>query len=125
MQELYCGGWLAPNIYYLGNCGCINWNGLRIVGISGIYSSEDYNKGFFESPPYSESTKRSIYHIKEWEIECVKKISNPIDIMITHDWPSGIAYHGDLKELYRYKKYLKYKLLLNFIFIFLLFIKYN
>lgn len=109
MQELYLGGWVAPNIYYLGNCGCINWKGLRIVGISGIYSSNDYNKGYFEYPPYTESTKRSIYHIKEWMIECVKKLNNPIDIMITHDWPSGIAHNGDLNELYRYKKYLKYK----------------
>lgn len=35
LQELSLGGWVAPNIYYLGNAGCVNVNGLRIGGISG------------------------------------------------------------------------------------------
>lgn len=45
MWELYHGGWLAPNIYYLGAAGCVRVNGLRILGASGIYKSHDYNKG--------------------------------------------------------------------------------
>lgn len=107
LQELYCGGWIAPKIYYLGYCGCIKWCGLRICGLSGIYNKDDYFKGIFEYPPYNESTKRSIYHIREWEIECINKIKNNIDIMLTHDWPCGIANYGDLNDLYKYKKYLK------------------
>lgn len=35
LQELPFGGWVAPNIYYLGYAGCVNFNGLRIGGISG------------------------------------------------------------------------------------------
>lgn len=35
LQELPFGGWVAPNIYYLGYAGCVNVNGLRIGGISG------------------------------------------------------------------------------------------
>lgn len=35
MQELPFGGWVAPNIYYLGNAGCVNYNGVRIAGSSG------------------------------------------------------------------------------------------
>lgn len=45
MWELYHGGWLAPSIYYLGNAGCVQVDGLRVVGMSGIYKSNDYNKG--------------------------------------------------------------------------------
>ena len=45
MWELYHGGWLAPNIYYLGNSGCVQVDGLRVVGMSGIYKSNDYHKG--------------------------------------------------------------------------------
>lgn len=45
MWELYYGGWLAPNIYYLGNTGCVQVDGLRVMGMSGIYKSGDYNKG--------------------------------------------------------------------------------
>jgi lariat debranching enzyme len=39
------GGWVAPNIYYLGNAGVVNFGGLRIGGISGIYNYFDYKLG--------------------------------------------------------------------------------
>lgn len=39
------GGWLAPNIYYLGSAGCVEVGGLRIGGISGIYKNYDYPLG--------------------------------------------------------------------------------
>jgi lariat debranching enzyme len=32
LQELFHGGFVCPNIYYLGNCGVINFGGLRIAG---------------------------------------------------------------------------------------------
>jgi lariat debranching enzyme len=31
-QELFYGGWAAPNIFYLGNAGVVNFRGLRIAG---------------------------------------------------------------------------------------------
>jgi hypothetical protein len=41
----YHGGWLAPNIYFLGHAGCIQVNGIRIAGASGIFKSNDFNLG--------------------------------------------------------------------------------
>lgn len=35
MQELPYGGWVAPNIYYMGYAGCVRVNGVRIAGLSG------------------------------------------------------------------------------------------
>lgn len=35
MQELPYGGWVAPNIYYMGYAGCVQVNGVRIAGLSG------------------------------------------------------------------------------------------
>ena len=35
MQELYYGGFVAPNIYYMGAAGVVQFGGLRIGGISG------------------------------------------------------------------------------------------
>jgi len=43
----YHGGWLAPNIYYLGHAGSVIVNGIRISGASGIYKSHDFHKGRF------------------------------------------------------------------------------
>ncbi|KAG8700416.1 hypothetical protein FRC09_005962 [Ceratobasidium sp. 395] len=42
MWELYHGGWLAPNVYYLGGSGCVNFGGLRVAGASGIYKGYNY-----------------------------------------------------------------------------------
>lgn len=45
----YHGGFLAPDIYYLGAAGSIIVNGIRIAGASGIYKSFDYTQGGWPS----------------------------------------------------------------------------
>jgi lariat debranching enzyme len=37
LWELYHGGWVCPNIYYLGCCGVVNFAGLRIGGLKPIH----------------------------------------------------------------------------------------
>jgi len=41
----YHGGWLAPNIYFLGYTGCVQVNGIRIAGASGIFKGHDFERG--------------------------------------------------------------------------------
>lgn len=107
LWELPYGGWVAPNIYYLGYCGVINYGGVRIGGLSGIYKGHDYNKGHFEKPPYNESTVRSAYHIRSFDVFMLKLISQPIDIFMSHDWPVGVYRHGNLEALYKFKEFLR------------------
>ncbi len=45
MWELYHGGWLAENIYYMGAAGSVMVDGFRIAGASGIYKDHDHRKG--------------------------------------------------------------------------------
>ena len=114
LQELYYGGWVAPNIYYLGAAGVVQYRGIRIAGVSGIYKQWDYRKGRHEFPPYDNSTLRSVYHVRNVEVARLKCLSNnrkddePItDIMISHDWPRGVEQHGNLGALLRKKKHFK------------------
>jgi lariat debranching enzyme len=75
LQELPYGGWVAPNIYYLGYAGVVKFKGVRIGGMSGIYKGHDYLKGHFEAPPYSEDTKRSVYHVRNLEVFRLKQVN--------------------------------------------------
>ncbi|KAI0255194.1 lariat debranching enzyme, C-terminal domain-containing protein [Lactifluus subvellereus] len=106
LWELYHGGWLAPNIYFLGYAGCVQVNGVRIAGASGIFKQHDYHRGHFERQPYDNSTKRSIYHIREYNVRRLSLLSSP-DVFLSHDWPSGIEQHGNLTGLLRRKPFLR------------------
>ena len=44
LWELYYGGWVAPNIYYLGHAGVVKFGGIRIGGMSGIYNGGHYKQ---------------------------------------------------------------------------------
>lgn len=107
LQELCYGGWVAPNIYYLGYAAVINIAGIRIAGLSGIYKGHDYMKGHYEKPPYSEEAKRSVYHVRNLEVFRLKQLKEPLDIMISHDWPRGVYNHGNLKQLIQSKPFFR------------------
>ncbi|KAH8822926.1 Metallo-dependent phosphatase-like protein [Flagelloscypha sp. PMI_526] len=107
MWELYHGGWLAPNIYFLGHSGVVNVNGLRIAAASGIFKGNHFAMGHFERMPYDKSAIRSIYHIREYSVRKLSLISPRPDIFLSHDWPSGIEQHGNLAELLRRKPFFK------------------
>jgi lariat debranching enzyme len=104
--ELPYGGWVAPNIYYMGYANVVNFNGLRIAGLSGIYKYHDYHSGHFELPPFDEKSVRSIYHIRSLDVYRIKQLQQgQIDIVISHDWPRGIVWYGDTQRLLQRKQY--------------------
>ncbi|XP_062971013.1 lariat debranching enzyme isoform X1 [Cynocephalus volans] len=107
LQELPYGGWVAPNIYYLGLAGVVKYRGVRIGGISGIFKSHDYRKGHFECPPYNSSTIRSIYHVRNIEVYKLKQLKQPIDIFLSHDWPRSIYHYGNKKQLLKNKSFFR------------------
>ncbi|KAF8438115.1 DBR1-domain-containing protein [Boletus edulis BED1] len=104
--ELYHGGWLAPNIYFLGHAGCIRANGVRIAGASGIFKNHDFHQGHHECMPYDHGSIRSIYHVREYNIRRLSLLSKP-DIFLSHDWPRSIEQYGDTQGLLRKKPFFR------------------
>ena len=104
--ELFHGGWVAPNIFFLGYAGVVNYGGIRIGGLSGIFKQRDFQKGHYEVPPYNNDTSRSAYHVREYEVFKLLQMTRPLDIFLSHDWPRGIYHHGNKTQLLRQKKFL-------------------
>ncbi|XP_033325389.1 uncharacterized protein LOC117219932 isoform X2 [Megalopta genalis] len=107
LQELPYGGWVAPNIYYLGYAGVVSIGGIRIAGLSGIYKGQHLMQGHYEKPPYNDNTIRSVYHIRNLEIYRLKQLSGNIDIFLSHDWPAGITKYGDENILLKGKPFFR------------------
>ncbi|RLU19937.1 hypothetical protein DMN91_008496 [Ooceraea biroi] len=107
LQELPYGGWVAPNIYYLGYAGVVQVAGVRIAGLSGIYKSQHWMQGHYEKPPYNDSTIRSAYHVRNLEVFRLKQLSGKIDIFLSHDWPAGVTKYGDEDALLKQKPFFK------------------
>ncbi|KAF8606029.1 DBR1-domain-containing protein [Ceratobasidium sp. AG-I] len=106
MWELYHGGWLAPNMYYLGGSGCVKFGGLRIAGASGIYKSHDYRLGHHERLPYEKSNIRSAYHTRLYDVVKLRQLSSP-DVFMSHDWPVEITKYGNLESLLKRKPFFR------------------
>lgn len=101
--ELYHGGWLAHNIYYLGAAGVIRYGPWRIAGLSGIYDTRDYHKPHHERLPYDRTTMKSIYHVREYDVQKLLSVTGHVDIALSHDWPAWVELFGDYDGLYKSK----------------------
>ena len=107
LYELYYGGWVAPQIYYMGAASVIRCGPLRIAGISGIWKGYNYRKAHFERLPYSQDDIRSIYHVRELDVRKLLQIRTQVDVGLSHDWPNGIEWKGRWKQLFQFKKHLE------------------
>jgi lariat debranching enzyme len=103
LWELYYGGWVAPNIYYMGAANVLRLGPLRIAGLSGIWKGYNYNKPHHERLPYNSDDVKSIYHVRELDVRKLLQIQTQIDIGISHDWPRGIEWLGNHKALFAVK----------------------
>jgi hypothetical protein len=103
--ELYYGGWVAPNIYYLGAANILRLGNLRIAGLSGIWKGYDYRKPHFERLPYNEEDITSIFHVRELDVRKLMSVRTQVDIGLSHDWPRGIEWHGDYDWLLQVKNH--------------------
>ena len=111
LDENFYGGWVAYNIFYLGRAGVVNFRGLRIAGLSGIYNKFDYCRGHFEMDLLKNI--KSIFHVREYEIAKLAQLKSKIDILMTHDWPSGCVNRKDFNKITKVKYHWKEELKTN------------
>ena len=102
--ELFYGGWVAPNIYYMGAANVLRCGPVRIAGLSGIWKGYNYHKPHHERLPYNDSDLRSAYHVREMEVRKLLQIRTQVDVCISHDWPRAIEWTGNWKRLFARKK---------------------
>ncbi|VDN51474.1 unnamed protein product [Dracunculus medinensis] len=113
LQELPNGGWVAPKIYYMGHASVLNFAGLRIAGLSGIYNKYHFDLGHYECPPFDNyGDLISIYHVRSVDLFRLKQLRDPdgfcgkqLDMFVSHDWPAGIVDYGDKEKLLTLKPY--------------------
>lgn len=103
LWELYYGGWVAPNIYYLGAANVVRVGPLRIAGLSGIWKGYNYNKPHHERLPYNQDDLKSIYHVRALDVRKLLQIKTQVDVGISHDWPRGVEWMGNWKALFAQK----------------------
>ena len=108
LEQNYYGGWVAPNIYYLGRSGLINVKGIRIGGISGIFNKFDYFRGNFEKDEDDiKGDKKSIFHLREFDVVKMSHVKNKIDIFMTHDWPTNLVSDEDKADVFKKRPHFK------------------
>ncbi|KAF2637052.1 DBR1-domain-containing protein [Massarina eburnea CBS 473.64] len=107
LWELYYGGWVAPNIYYMGAANVVRLGPLRIAGLSGIWKGYSFKKPHHERLPYNGDDVRSIYHVRELDTRKLLQVRSQVDVGLSHDWPRGVEWKGNHQQLFRFKPYFK------------------
>lgn len=106
LMQLPFGGWVGRNIYYMGYSGSIYYRGLRIVGLSGIYMEHSFHKKRLSWDELENNQMwgiRGLYHVRDTDVAPLKTLTGDIDCVLSHDWPSKIVYHGNMKRLLKLK----------------------
>ena len=111
-SELPFGGWAARRVWFMGSAGVVNFGGIRIGGVSGIYKSPDFNSGYFEKAPYAGSGQvHSSGHQRAFDFWRLGALAGsppgPLDIFLSHDWPEGVYRYGDTEALLRNKPFFR------------------
>ena len=96
-EDLLCqmpyGGFIADNLYYAGRSSILDYKGLRISTLSGIFNESIFNQLLFEKFPIRNGDIKTNHYIRSfslYQLLCYGYIPKApkINVMMTHDWPN-------------------------------------
>lgn len=91
-------GELAENIHYLGRAGRIELFGLQVIGLSGIYIEEQFQEARPTCDKLDRISNKRFIGFLETELNELLD-GGHADILLLHDWPTGIVTDEDLPRL--------------------------
>ncbi|MEK6286749.1 MAG: metallophosphoesterase [Acidobacteriota bacterium] len=107
------GGRIAENCFYMGRVGAADVHGLKVVGLSGVYSENKFTEA---RPPAADfksavdfkrrSNKDYIYFTKD-DVDRALDYGSA-DILLLHDWPAGIIAEADRGLFHQQRRSINY-----------------
>jgi lariat debranching enzyme len=109
LMEHALGGFIAPNIYFLGIAGCIRTHGIRVAGVSGI-SGEKFDKPHYECQPFKQQYVKSAYKYRKIDFDRLNQLKFEPEtptVFLSHEWPIAATQFGDVAGLLKRKPFFK------------------
>jgi len=88
---------LTENFHYIGRSGIQEINGLRIVGLSGIYSEKYFESNRPSIKDIASVSNRRFTYFNQYDIDVLLEYES-CDILLLHDWPTGIIKQRDIEK---------------------------
>ena len=85
LDEHRDGGLLLKNVQFLGRAGRTQVDGLRIGGVSGVFSPKYFGQSH-PQPPYPASQRKQATYYNEEDIDRALAFGG-VDILLLHNWP--------------------------------------
>lgn len=73
--------------------------------MSGIFKGHDYSQGLWETIPYNQNSKRTVYHVRSLDVFRLNQLKEKVNVMLSHDWPRGITDYGNVNNLLKRKPF--------------------
>lgn len=87
LNAMPAGGRICENIYYIGRANVVERFGLRIAGLSGVYSEVHFSMPLPKELKPDGRNKKDFVYIREADIDALLSVKKPVDILLMHDWP--------------------------------------
>jgi lariat debranching enzyme len=107
LMGLPYGGWVAPNMYYVGYANVLRYKGIRIAGLTGIFCDRCVQRSHDERLPLDNNALRHVYHSRFLDTWRMMQLRTRPEVVMSHDWPRGVEHYGDIRTLLKIKPFFR------------------